>query len=39
MKESKKSALTHNVIQKLKTQQTYFSYEEIKELLEREKLK
>lgn len=38
MKESKKSALTHNVIEKLKNQKTYFSYEEIKTLLEKEKI-
>ncbi len=39
MEPSKKSALTHNVIEKLKTQKNYFSYEEIKALLEKEKIK
>jgi len=38
LKQTKKSGLKHEVVEKLKQQRTYFSYEEIKALLEKEKI-
>lgn len=38
LKQTKKSGLKHEVVEKLKQQRSYFSYEEIQALLEKEKI-